>query len=1012
MKMSKEWIMLMPIFLLFLIFSCRISYADIGTSFNGTFERGSYKPDGWSLSGGTGSWEREGYDGLHSISVTGTEKEEDSNYWKCDSYNLLPSHTYRVSFMGRTSPDATGGCVIAGSNIANRDYSVGTKWEKCSFVFTTPIDTKDAFLRFGQWQKSGKVWFDNIEIYPVAPIYQKQDDIELGSGESIKNKVYSFHHNLNDEGSNSSRTLYSHTAGFNSNRWTMGDGSEVVYRHVIGNCLQKEAVVSVEIGYYMSGKCIIEASKDGVRWENIGEMSELKHQEFPIPDTLLPNNEIFVRLSAGSKDGMPAQLQIYGYGYKSKLDGESISDMVGETQYADIIKTNRNIDMNIISLGDLRPGGKNSIKLKITNEAPISLSLGVALKGTENGDYVTDSFIMPTNGTKDANIGYEIHKSGDFELLVSALNNEGDAIYQLRVPFNVPQIYSANYGYLFSNDNKCSVWWAESTYKISQERPLPTEKSGNIGISSAKNEYESFQLVLKPKSDMDNISIEVSPLANNNGFKISDIDVSLVGYVYIKVPTDRIGKVGYYPDPLPPYKKPFSVKADQNQPIWVTVYVPSNAPAGDYKGKITLTSGKWQQQVDVLLHVWDFTLPKESHIKSAFGFSPWLLKKYHNLDTDEELQTVVEKYYKNFSAHHISPNSPTAPIKVEFDPTDPDNVKLDFTEFDRSAKKYLDEMGFTTLSLPIQGMGGGTFQSRYYGELAGYKQGTPEYERMFKSYLSQIQDHLEAKGWLDKAYIYWFDEPEPKDYDFVKEGMDIINKSAPKITRFLTEQPEPELYGYVELWCPVTPEYNFERAEQRRQFGEHFWWYICTGPKEPYCTLFIDHYATELRVWLWQTWKNKVEGILVWQTNYWTSPLVFPEPKLQNPYEDPMSYVSGYGNPEGFIGYWGNGDGRFIYPPLEAMEGEKSLSGPVSSIRWEMLREGVEDYEYLWLLAEKVRQLKAKQSPDVESPLLQEAEKLLEVPSSITSSMTEFTFNPKPIYEHRERIARMIETIK
>jgi len=132
---------------------------------------------------------------------------------------------------------------------------------------------------------------------------------------------------------------------------------------------------------------------------------------------------------------------------------------------------------------------------------------------------------------------------------------------------------------------------------------------------------------------------------------------------------------------------------------------------------------------------------------------------------------------------------------------------------------------------------------------------------------------------------------------------------------------------------------------------------------------------------------------------------------VQNPYEDPMSYVSGYDNPVGYVGYWGNGDGRFFYPPVDAMDGKKSLSGPVNSIRWEMLREGIEDYEYLWLLRDKVNKLKESDSTKMSS-LIEEAEKLLEVPESITSSMTEFTKDPKPIYIQRENIARMIEELQ
>ena len=60
-----------------------------------------------------------------------------------------------------------------------------------------------------------------------------------------------------------------------------------------------------------------------------------------------------------------------------------------------------------------------------------------------------------------------------------------------------------------------------------------------------------------------------------------------------------------------------------------------------------------------------------------------------------------------------------------------------------------------------------------------------------------------------------------------------------------------------------------------------------------------------------------------------------------------MSYRSGGG------GYWGNGDGRFIYPPDvdPNTEHEPVVTGPIDSIRWEMLREGLEDREYFELLA-------------------------------------------------------------
>jgi hypothetical protein len=224
----------------------------------------------------------------------------------------------------------------------------------------------------------------------------------------------------------------------------------------------------------------------------------------------------------------------------------------------------------------------------------------------------------------------------------------------------------------------------------------------------------------------------------------------------------------------------------------------------------------------------------------------------------------------------------------------------------------------------------------------------------------------------------------------------------------LTEQVEPNLIGGPNIWCSVSNNYKHEPAEQRRKYGEKFWWYVCTGPKAPYCTLFIDHPGTELRVWLWQSWKRKIDGILVWQTNYWTSSAAYPDREHpQNPYQDPMGWRSSYSTPKGAKKPWGNGDGRFIYPPeaaADAHPAEPVLEGPIESIRWEMLRDGIEDYEYLAILS---RLLKAKE--DKLTP--QQRKKytaLLEVPESITKDMTTFTKDPAPIEARRDRIARAI----
>ena len=216
-------------------------------------------------------------------------------------------------------------------------------------------------------------------------------------------------------------------------------------------------------------------------------------------------------------------------------------------------------------------------------------------------------------------------------------------------------------------------------------------------------------------------------------------------------------------------------------------------------------------------------------------------------------------------------------------------------------------------------LGGGTFHERYEPELLGFAESTPQYQGAMQSFLSQLQTHLREQDWLDEAFVYWFDEPDPKDYEFVSEWIWKAEAVGAELRRMLTEQIEPGLVGGPNIWCPLTPSYDEKQAAERRAEGESFWWYVCTGPKAPYCTLFIDHPATEMRVWLWQTWQRNIAGVLVWDTNYWTSSAAYPDPAHpQNPYDDPMGWVSGYSTPDGSKQPWGNGDGRFLYPPEAA----------------------------------------------------------------------------------------------
>jgi hypothetical protein len=573
-------------------------------------------------------------------------------------------------------------------------------------------------------------------------------------------------------------------------------------------------------------------------------------------------------------------------------------------------------------------------------------------------------------------------------------------------------------GHWLAQTDKLGVWWCEGGWKVGRERGLPDRPPGKaepVAVSAARGEFEPAQVVLRAEKDGELVFAEAGPLRGQWGQKIPiSVQIHEVTYVQVTHPTDRTCPPGWYPDPLPPLRLPLTLRAGQNQPLWLTFHVARETKPGDYQGELRLKTSLGAVKVPLRVHVYDFTLPEETHLKSALGMGSHSINQYHHLKQSGDKEAVFEKYLRNFAEHRISPYSfyDYAPIDIRFAGQGTNkHAQVDFAKFDRVAERWLDQEHFNTFVLHLRGMGGGTFHSRHLGELEGFQEGTPEFARLFQDYLSQIETHLRERNWLPKAFTYWFDEPAPKDFEFVADGMKRIHAAAPGIKRMLTVQPEPPLLGQVDIWCGLTPKWTPKLVSERRAAGEEVWWYICCGPHAPYITEFIDHPGTELRLWPWQSWQYGVQGILIWETLYWTSPAAFPPPKLQDPWTDPMSYVSGYGKKPGEIGYWGNGDGRFLYPPRrDASEDQKPcLDAPVNSIRWENLRDGMEDYEYFWLLQQAAtRELVWHGGTD----LLKQARELLKVPNDVSQDLTHFTTDPRLMLGHRDRVARMIERLQ
>ncbi|MGO8677058.1 MAG: DUF4091 domain-containing protein [Limisphaerales bacterium] len=982
---------------------------------NPGMEGGGDRPAGWTLSGGDqGAWASPGHQGRRCLAITGDGKN--SFCWRSEELSLRPGGLYRLRFWGRCEGDVTGGCVTAGSSRVNHDFRFTETWQPYSLVLAVPADGAKDFIRLGQWEQKGTVCFDDVELTPLAAIsmgYGKA--LELGDGESLDNGVYRCVVNLGGPGGNYHHALIESRCGFNSDRWTFSAGQRVIYAHKLASGGFADARLKINMSYYVGGALKVEASPNGEAWETASVLDGARPGgEIELPPSVLSSGHIFIRLTG---EGPSCNLQVSGYELEAALKEPRGAEVQGKTFFLESRQTCPELEVLPESLWRRGSSGALEFRLSAKNTSSSPLDLQVRLTMDGQTKTVADAPALPAGGLRTITVPVQPAKPGAQEVNLAISDARGRALFGGRMSVSLGVLEDPRPGYWLAEGPDLGLWWCESGWKIGREHAVPEKpqdgKAQPVSLSAARGEFEAAQVILNPRKPADLLGATVGPLHDNQG-RPGTITAELLEVAYVKVthPTDATCEPGWYPDPLPPLRLPLKLEPARCQPIWLSFHVDPSARAGDYTGELRLETSTGSFAVPLRLHVYGFELPRDTHLKSALGLGASDIALFHHLKEPAHQRQVYESYLTNFAAHRIAPYSfyDYAPIDVRF-PGDGTNkhAKVDFTAFDREAGKWLDQYRFSTFSLALRGMGGGTFQSRSLGELEGFKEGTAEHARLFKDYLSQVEAHLRQRGWLPKAYTYWFDEPDRKDFEFVVQGMERIRAAAPGIRRMLTKEPEPELEGHVELWCGLTPEWTPEKVRARRAAGQEAWWYICCGPTAPYVTEFIDHPGTELRLWPWQSWQYGVQAILIWSTTYWTSGSAFPPPKIQDPWTDPMSYVSGYDFKPGHIGYWGNGDGRFLYPPREAATNDAPcLEAPVTSFRWENLRDGMEDYEYLWLLQEAVEKAAAS---NTSADLVREASGLLRVPAEISQDTRHFTTDPRLLLAHRDRVARLIERL-
>jgi len=524
----------------------------------------------------------------------------------------------------------------------------------------------------------------------------------------------------------------------------------------------------------------------------------------------------------------------------------------------------------------------------------------------------------------------------------------------LLLPLSVTAQDIETYSHKLSQSTSTYQFWTTPpSERVFKDSAVPTASGSEVKVYAAKNESEPFQVIVKPAS-----SGSVKVTIEDFGSGITT-ELYQVKYVNITQATDSLGKTGYYPDPLWPLEKGASVSltSNQNTAFWFNIYVPKTTPSGNYTKNVQIGG----VNIPVRLHVFNFAVPDELHVKSQMNFGyQTVLNKYGVSGTGDNYWLYVNKIKQFFMDHRLTPSAPLwsggltsnggGPY-IDYDCsngtlTDNDGV----WGFEDPAAKYLGGSAFRN-KVGYSSFMAATYQNndasadqrpstfcgltRGTGDWYTGKNPSSAYNKKWFQYIASLQKYLSQKGYLDKAYYYFANEPQDQaDYDAVAWYSKQLKTAAPNLKLMVSEEPKPEIYtnGKIDIWLPVLNDYNPDVSYNReKNYGEETWIYFLHGTRPPYFNpITLDHPGVESKFTGWFLWKYRIRGIAYYSLNNWD----------KNPWTSPMT--DGH-----------NGDTFMLYPPSEsntniAYGANSHRFAP--SIRFELMRDSLEDYEYLYVL--------------------------------------------------------------
>ncbi|TLX71676.1 DUF4091 domain-containing protein [Labilibacter sediminis] len=460
-----------------------------------------------------------------------------------------------------------------------------------------------------------------------------------------------------------------------------------------------------------------------------------------------------------------------------------------------------------------------------------------------------------------------------------------------------------------------------------------------------KGERIYKQIVLWSSYDINNLSYDISALIKGND-QISSSNIKLSFGKYIKGDPEARSCSAY-----PTHEVAVEIiDALSNEPhtsitsqdplkLWVIIDVPEATVAGVYTGNITVKGVDTPLIFNLELKVVDYTLPDVSNW--SFHLDLWQfpvnnLDRYNDANWSNKITTwsdehfdLIEPAYRLLAnvgqkviTTYIKDGALGAESMVKWIKKTDGTWEYDFTVFDKYVTKLMS-WGITEQISCFSPVGWNESQIPYWNESTNQKAtlnaplNTSTYSTRWNHFLTAFKIHLDEKGWFDKTVLYLDEVSEAKLNNVISvvHGNDPDWKLGIAYSHGLSNESKSHFYdisGILE-----------DASNQGITEGKVSTFYTSCTQKNPNNYITPENNSAEMTWMCWHALSQGYDGYLRWAYDYW---------RLSDPFD-------------ARDGAHTAGDFSMIY--------RSSNTDPVnflSSLRLEMLREGIEDFEKIKIL--------------------------------------------------------------